>query len=118
MQTVHVVMILACDQHAETTRGMLDEAQVGNWVVMSGEQARRVGHLQYTPLWPSTSSRVIFGFAERAVIEKLIRGMQREYFEKGGMNELSYHIKTKKFGDLIRNINRQLPLLKEELKRI
>ena len=31
---------------------------------------------------------------------------------------MTYHVKTKKFGDLIRNINRQLPLMKEELKRI
>lgn len=75
MQTVNVVMILACDQHAETTRRMLDDAQVDNWVVVSGEQACRVGHLQYTPLWPSTSSRVIFGFAERAVIERMLQAL-------------------------------------------
>lgn len=82
MQTTHVVMILACDQHTETTQRMLDEAQVGNWVVLSGEQARRVGHLQYTPLWPSTSSRVIFGFAERTVIELMLRALTQAVHNK------------------------------------
>src|SRR3970282_2173394 len=75
MQTAHVVMILACDQHAETTRRMLDEAHVGNWVVASGEPARRGGHLRHTPLWPSTRSRVIFGFAERTVIEQMLQAL-------------------------------------------
>ncbi len=75
MQTAHVVMILACNQHAETTGRILDEAQVDNWVVVSGEQARRVGHLQYTPLWPSTSSRVIFAFAEQTVIEQMLQAL-------------------------------------------
>lgn len=82
MQTTHVVMILACDQHTETTQRMLDEAHVGNWVVLSGEQARRVGHLQYTPLWPSTSSRVIFGFAERTVIEQMLRALTQAVHNK------------------------------------
>lgn len=56
--------------------------------------------------------------AEKAVLERMLQNLQKEYFEHGKVNELSYHIKTKKFGDLIRNINRQLPLLREELKRI
>ncbi|MCX8175120.1 MAG: hypothetical protein N3E51_02855 [Candidatus Micrarchaeota archaeon] len=55
---------------------------------------------------------------ERAVLEGMIKNLQKDYFESGKINELSYHIKTKKYSDFIRNINRQLPLLKEELKRI
>jgi len=56
--------------------------------------------------------------AEKSVLERMLQNLQKDYFEHGKVNELSYHIKTKKFGDLIRNINRQLPLLKEELKKI
>ncbi|MCX6772223.1 MAG: hypothetical protein NTV88_00425 [Candidatus Micrarchaeota archaeon] len=56
--------------------------------------------------------------AERGVLEGMIKGLQKDYFEDGKINELSFHIKTKKYGDLIRNINRQLPLLKEELKKL
>lgn len=55
---------------------------------------------------------------EKEVLQSMLRELQRDYFEKGGVNEMTYHVKTKKFGDLIRNINRQIPLLKEELKRI
>ncbi len=56
--------------------------------------------------------------AEKAVLETMTKNLQKQYFESGKMNEMTYHIKTKKFGELIRNINRQLPLLKEELKKI
>lgn len=56
--------------------------------------------------------------AERGVLESMVKALQTDYFDSGKVNELSYHIKTKKFGDLIRNINRQLPLLKEELKKL
>lgn len=55
---------------------------------------------------------------ERAVLETMIQSLQADYFQRGKINELSYNIKTKKYGDLIRDINRQLPLLKEELKKI
>ncbi len=64
------------------------------------------------------NARVNALVAEKGVLEHMIQNLQKEYFEHGKVNELSYHIKTKKFGDLIRNINRQLPLLREELKRI
>jgi hypothetical protein len=56
--------------------------------------------------------------AEKSVLERMLQNLQKDYFEHGKVNELSYHIKTKKFGDLIRNINRQIPLLKEELRKI
>ncbi len=68
MPAAQVVMILACDAHAETIQRMLDESKVGTWVALPAEQARRAGHLQPTPLWPSTSPHVIFGFADRAVM--------------------------------------------------
>lgn len=55
---------------------------------------------------------------EREVIESMLKSLQKDYFEKKNVTELTYHVKTKKYGDIIRNINRQLPLVKEELKRI
>ncbi|MFA6907663.1 MAG: hypothetical protein WC263_02445 [Candidatus Micrarchaeia archaeon] len=55
---------------------------------------------------------------ERGVIESMLKSLQRDYFEKKNVTDLTYRVKTKKYGDIIRNINRQLPLLKEELKRI
>lgn len=55
---------------------------------------------------------------EKVVLQGMLRDLQRDYFQHGSGNEMTYRIKTKKFADLIRNINRQLPMLKEELKRI
>ena len=51
----------------------------------------------------------------RESIEKLIAKTQREYFEKGKISETAYHIRIKKYSEMIRDINRQIPLLKEEL---
>ncbi len=64
------------------------------------------------------SARINSLMHEKEVIQSMLRELQRDYFEKNGVTEMTYHVKTKKFGDLIRNINRQLPLMKEELKRI
>jgi len=51
----------------------------------------------------------------RESIEKLIAKTQKEYFEKGKISETAYHIRIKKYSEMIRDINRQIPLLKEEL---
>ncbi len=66
----------------------------------------------------SVASRINSLMAERTVLESMMRGLQKDYFDRGKISEMTYHIRTKKFADLVRNINRQLPLLKEELKRI
>jgi hypothetical protein len=54
---------------------------------------------------------------ERSVLESLIKESQSAYFEKGTLPESAYRIRIKKFSDLTRDINRQLPLLREELAR-
>jgi YHS domain-containing protein len=77
MQTTQIVIILSCDAHAETIRRMLDEGKVGTWVVVPGEQARRAGHLQFTPWWPSTSPHVIVGFGDRAVMGQALQRIVR-----------------------------------------
>jgi len=48
-------------------------------------------------------------------IKKLIKETQREYFEKGKISETVYRIRTKKYAEFIRDINRQIPVLQEEL---
>ena len=55
---------------------------------------------------------------EREVVEAMLKALQKDYFGKKNVTELTYHIKTKQYGDVIRNINRQLPLLREEIKKI
>ncbi|MBI5229627.1 hypothetical protein HY991_05935 [Candidatus Micrarchaeota archaeon] len=49
------------------------------------------------------------------VVRKLIAETQKDYFENNKVSESTYHIRTKKYAELIRDINRQIPLLKEEL---
>lgn len=84
METGQVVMILACDGHVETIRRMLDDAKVGSWIVLSGEQARRAGHLAYVPLWPSTAPHIMFGFADRTVTERMLEALT-EAVHSGGV---------------------------------
>jgi hypothetical protein len=51
-------------------------------------------------------------------IKELIMKTQRDYFEKGSMSEGNYMIRTKKFAELVRDIERQIPLLREQLMRV
>ena len=51
----------------------------------------------------------------RENITRLISEAQKQYFEKGEMSEIRYYVRTKKYAELIRDINRQIPLLKEKL---
>jgi hypothetical protein len=54
---------------------------------------------------------------EYKVLEEIMKTTQKEYFEKGTMSEATYQIRTKKFSELMRDINRQLPLFREELAK-
>jgi len=51
-------------------------------------------------------------------IKKLIAKTQKEYFESGKLNESTYKARTTKYSELVRDINRQIPLLKEKLEII
>ncbi|MBU2576397.1 MAG: hypothetical protein KKF50_01615 [Nanoarchaeota archaeon] len=55
---------------------------------------------------------------KKGVLKKLIQDMQKGYFEEGNISERDYTIRTKKFSELIRDIDRQIPLLKEEFVKI
>lgn len=53
---------------------------------------------------------------ERKILEDLTKKTQYEYFEKKTLPEETYSIRIKKFGELIRDINRQIPVLKERIE--
>ena len=44
--------------------------------------------------------------------------VQKDYFQYGKIAEGEYNIKTKKFAELIRDIDRQVPLMQEELAKL
>jgi hypothetical protein len=54
---------------------------------------------------------------EKEVVYNLIKELQKDYFEKQKIAENSYKIKIKKYGEIIRDINRQIPLLQAELEK-
>lgn len=51
---------------------------------------------------------------EREILKRLIKKAQYEYYVKKIISEGAYHIKLKKFGEMIRDINRQIPVQIEE----
>jgi hypothetical protein len=53
---------------------------------------------------------------EKDVIMGLIKDTQRMYFELGKISEDMYTVRMQKFEELIRDIERQLPMLREELE--
>jgi hypothetical protein len=54
----------------------------------------------------------------KKTIRDLIMRTQKDYFEGGKISEGEYNIKTKKFAELVRDIDRQIPTLREELARL
>ncbi|MFA5992190.1 MAG: hypothetical protein WC796_00610 [Candidatus Pacearchaeota archaeon] len=54
----------------------------------------------------------------KKVIKSLIMNTQNDYFNHNKIAESVYNIRTKKFAELIRDIDRQIPLLNEELFKI
>jgi len=54
----------------------------------------------------------------KKTLKKLVMQVQSDYFHNGKISESEYSIKTSKFSELIRDIDRQIPLLKEELAKI
>lgn len=60
-------------------------------------------------------SKIIKLEKRRDKIKELIAQTQQGYFERKEIDETRYHIRTKKYAELVRDINRQIPLLKEQL---
>jgi len=55
---------------------------------------------------------------KRDIFNKLIGQVQKDYFEKGKLSEREYTIKTKQFSEMVRDIDRQIPLLKTDYIKI
>ncbi len=53
---------------------------------------------------------------KRAILNDLISEAQKDYFEDNQISEKEYNIRMKKYGELIRDVNRQIPMLVEELE--
>jgi len=53
----------------------------------------------------------------KKTIKELVMKTQEDYFQLGKIPEGTYNIKTKKYAELIRDIDRQIPLLQEELSK-
>ena len=51
----------------------------------------------------------------KRVINDLMANIQKEYFENNSLSESNYHVRSKKYGELIRDLNRQRPILEERL---
>lgn len=54
----------------------------------------------------------------RKKLQELIGKVQKDYFQYGKLSEGNYNLRTKKFAEFIRDIDRQIPLLKEELIKL
>jgi len=55
---------------------------------------------------------------EKSTLKRLIKETQKQYFEEGKIPEGIYNIRTKRFGEMIRDIDRQIPLLREQLAKL
>lgn len=55
---------------------------------------------------------------EKETLNELVRKSQDEYFTKKSLAESTYRIRITKFAELIRDINRRLPLLKVKLEKL
>ena len=54
----------------------------------------------------------------KKTIKELIMKTQKDYFQYGTIPEGEHNIKTKRFAELIRDIDRQIPLLQEEIAKL
>ncbi len=54
----------------------------------------------------------------KEILKKLIKKTQSDYFEKGIIGEDTYTLRIDKFGELIRDINRQIPLVKANIAKV
>ena len=51
-------------------------------------------------------------------LKNLIMKTQKDYFQDGKISDSAYKIRIANFGEMIRDVNRQIPLLQEELLKI
>jgi hypothetical protein len=93
---------------------------IENWVYLSGGTGiiilfYMIYKSAITRMW--IKRKIKNAELKKKTLKGLIQKAQRDYFEKGNLSSGDYGTKTKKFAELIREIDRDLPLLKEELIR-
>lgn len=54
----------------------------------------------------------------RDMLRELLKKAQKEYFHDGKMSESDYNIRVKNFAEMVRDIDRQIPLLNEEYSKL
>lgn len=54
----------------------------------------------------------------RKTLQGLMKKTQLDYFQNGMISEGNFNLRTKKFAEFIRDIDREIPLLKEDLVKI
>jgi hypothetical protein len=54
----------------------------------------------------------------RKTLQGLMKKTQLDYFQNGIISEGNFNLRTKKFAEFIRDIDREIPLLKEDLVKI
>ena len=51
----------------------------------------------------------------KVALKEYLKKTQFDYFQKGKISEADYNLRSKKFAEMIRDIDRDLPLLQEKL---
>lgn len=64
------------------------------------------------------SRKIIRLELEKKTIDSLIMEAQKNYFVNGVLSEDTYKVKTQKYREMKRDINRQIPIFKTRLKRL
>jgi hypothetical protein len=93
---------------------------IENWIYLSGGiGAIILFYIIYksaiTRMW--VKRKIKNAELKKKTLKGLIQKAQKDYFEKGSLSSGDYETKTKKFAELIREIDRDIPLFKEELIR-
>jgi YHS domain-containing protein len=70
-------MLAACNLHSDAILRALDEAQVGDWVLLAAGQARRMGRLDYVPQFRERGADVILAMADSAAIARALAILNR-----------------------------------------
>jgi len=49
------------------------------------------------------------------ILDELLKETQKQYFEEHSISDGEYHLRVRKYGELMRDIHRQIPLLQEQI---
>lgn len=105
----------------DSTTNTLKKFFVDNWIKLSIILIIAVAALiiSWTTIRKARiKSKINHLILEKATLNDLIKKMQYSYFKTMSLSETEYKVKTERFKEMIRDIDRQIPLLKEELVKL